>query len=205
MTLADGRGRVGRGRIVLSNGPHVDVEIESQTTVDAPTPAVTVWQALPKGHKLDSIVQQLAELGVGRLGVFSSERSVPRWQPARVTKAIDRLKAIARASGKQSHRSHWLVVEHIGGVDQVAARMTAGGISIALHAEASKALRDALPDSASSVSLVVGPEGGLAPSEIDLLTAVGATTASLGAGILRTEHAGAIAAAIVLFRYGAIG
>jgi 16S rRNA (uracil1498-N3)-methyltransferase len=66
-------------------------------------------------------------------------------------------------------------------------------------------LRDRLPSTAQRVALVVGPEGGLSPSEVEQLEAAGAVPASLGSVILRTENAAPATLAALLWHYGRMG
>ncbi|MGH7855873.1 MAG: RsmE family RNA methyltransferase, partial [Candidatus Binatia bacterium] len=74
------------------------------------------------------------------------------------------------------------------------------------HTAAAKRLRDVLPaDTPSAVGLAVGPEGGFSDGEVEGLAARGARVATLGERILRTETAGYIAAALVLYNYGSLG
>ena len=80
-----------------------------------------------------------------------------------------------------------------------------GASLVVLAPMGSVRLRECLPEDATAVRLVVGPEGGFEPSELDRAIEFGATVAGLGDQILRTETAAVVSVALVLHRYGRLG
>src|SRR5581483_2167787 len=152
------------------------------------TPAITLVQGIAKGDKIDTVVQKAVEVGVRRIVPVVCERTVVRWDERKRSKAVDRWREIARSAAKQC-RSAWLTdvddVRELGDVELPA---------VVLDAGARSRLRDVLPvDTPDAITLVIGPEGGLEPGEIDALGSRGAVTACLGPRILRTETAGPVA------------
>jgi len=192
ITVSNGAGFVVEA-VVRSLDTDVVADVESRCEVTVPRPTITIHQALVKGDRLDDMIERSVELGVRRIVPFVAERTVVRWDASKRQKAHARWNEIARAASKQS-RSPWLAV-----VDPVADAAPQRGF--VLHEEATTSLRDALPaQPPEEIELVVGPEGGFAPDEID-----GARTVSLGRQILRSDFAGPVAATIVAFVYGSLG
>jgi 16S rRNA (uracil1498-N3)-methyltransferase len=228
--VSDGAGTIVEGRVTALTPAAVEVERLNERRVPKPAPAVRVFQALAKGAKVDLVVTKLVELGVDEVVVFTSGRSVPRWDPPKRRQMAGRWTAIAREAAKQSRRA-WLprVEGPVTAAD--AALMVQGleGRGLALLADESSAtpLRDVLstPQAAfaatvpgdnevahrvrreaeDAVAVIVGPEGGLTAGERAAFVSAGAVAFSLGPQILRTETAALAAAALVLHHAGRLG
>ena len=164
---------------------------------------LTLVQGLPKADKMDVIVRMATELGVARVVPILTERSVPRALPERATARLDRWQRVAREAAKQCGRA---VVPEVVAPLPVAAWLAGAppeGLVVCLWESADVALADLLPPPpVACVTLVVGPEGGLAAREVDALRAAGAIVGGLGPRILRTETAGPAALAVLQARYG---
>ena len=155
---------------------------------------MTLAQALPKGDKLEEIVRAGTELGVARFVVFPSERTVVRWEPQKVQDRLRRLGTIAREAAEVSFRTRLPGIEW---AESLAAVLDAEPDAVVLseseEATALLARRDRL-------TLVVGPEGGWSKREFETIGDRGVT---LGPRVLRVDHAGPSAAAILLLEHGA--
>jgi len=201
ITVADGSGAVVRARVTDAGTPLV-AEVLERWTDPAPEPAIEVFHAIPKGRKLDEVVQKLTELGVDRVQPFPAKRSVAGWDARKADAQVARLRAIAREASKQSRRSRIPVI----GPPQTLDQLSLPSCTLVLDEEATVRLRDALPEHApATVGVVIGPEGGLDGSEVASLIARGALAVSLGSAVLRTETAGLAAAAVIGFHYGRLG
>lgn len=205
MTVTDGKGTVARAAASRIEGDRLCVEILEQEQRRRATPEIVVYQGAAKGHKLDTAIQCLAEIGVSEFWVYESSRSVVRWDRAKVAKLNERWAAIARAATKQSRNPYLLRAG--GGLSwtETLRRVAAEPLACVLWEEASLPLRTTLISGAERVAVVVGPEGGLAREEAEALADAGAQLASLGPLILRTEHAPVVAASALMFHYGLIG
>lgn len=161
--------------------------------VESPT-RLTVCQALPKGDKLDEIVRACTEIGAAKFVLFPSDRSVVRWEAAKLQGKLRRLEAIAREACEVSFRTRlpeFEVAENLAGV------LAADPCAVVLsEVEGEPKL---LPNAVGRVSIVVGPEGGWSPKE---LAQIGSRGVSLGPRVLRVDHAAAAAAAILLLSHG---
>ena len=155
---------------------------------------LTLAQALPKGDKLEEIVRAGTELGVARFVVFPSERTVVRWEPQKVQDRLRRLGTIAREAAEVSFRTR---LPRIEWTESLAALLNAEPESVVLS-EAEGGLPP-LARRGERMTLVVGPEGGWSPKEFE---AIGNRGVTLGPRVLRVDHAGPSAAAILLLEHG---
>lgn len=148
--------------------------------VPAPNATLTLAVALAKGAKPELVVQKATELGIDRVVLFVAERSIPRWDPARTEKQLERLQRVAREASMQCRRVRLPTIEGLLDVADVRA----------MHG-ATLADMGASPY-AGQETILVGPEGGWTDDERDGMPAVG-----LGPHVLRAETA-AIAAATLI-------
>ena len=155
--------------------------------------ALTLAQALPKGDKLEEIVRAGTELGVVRFVVFPSERTVVRWEPPKVQDRLRRLGTIAREAAEVSFRTRVPTLEWR---DSLADVLRDDPEAVVLS-EAEGGLPPLAPRD-ERTTLVVGPEGGWSPKEFE---AIGARGVTLGPRVLRVDHAGPAAAAILLLEH----
>lgn len=174
----------GGGRWLLAavrvEGSSLTLEVVGEIVTEPPrTDTFTLAVAMPKGDRLDWLVQKVTELGVDRLVLLHADRSVVRWKPDRVHSQLIRLRRIADEACRQSRRV-WRV-------------------EIDAPVEASTVLADfvvAEPGGrrleSSDRSVAIGPEGGWSPDELD----VAPHRVSLGSNILRTETAAVAATAL---------
>lgn len=194
LSIGNGRGLV-VGGIVTSLDPFA-VEVDDVRREAAPDPELWLVQALAKGDRDELAVQAATELGISGVIPWAAERSVTRWEGAKLEKGRARWEAIVREASKQSIRA-W--------VPEVAALISTRSITgraLVLDPMASVALSAVELQSAGRISIVVGPEGGISPREFDLLEEGGATRVRLGAEILRTSTAGPAAIAVLNARLG---
>lgn len=167
---------------------------------------LTLAQGVPKGDKMDGIVRMATELGVTRMVPLLTARTVVRLEPARWGSRLGRWQRIAKEAAQQSGRA---AVPEIAAPREIATwAPEAGttGLMICLWEEAREGLDTRLPAGpCPRVTVVVGPEGGLAAEEVRGLADAGAIVTSLGPRLLRTETAGAVAVALLQARYGDLG
>lgn len=163
--------------------------------------ALTLCYGLPKGEKLDAVVRQTTELGVGRVVLMSTERSVVRLDAARAEKRRARLARVAAEAARQSGRAD--VPELLGpwSVLDVTTNVTAESRWV-LHPEAGVSLSGA--PAAAEMAVAVGPEGGFGPAELAALDDAGWQRVTLASPVLRTETAAVVACAMALDRMGAL-
>ncbi len=157
--------------------------------------ALTLAQALPKGDKLDEIVRAGTELGVARFLLFPSERTVVRWEPPKVQDRLRRLGTIAREAAEVSFRTGLPRIEWAESLDDVLKREPEAVVLSEAEGVTAKLRRS------KTMTVVVGPEGGWAKREFERIGDRGVT---LGPRVLRVDHAGPSAAAILLLEHGGV-
>ena len=190
IVLLDGLGTEVRCLIEPSGRLRVVGRGESTTE---PHHRLTICQALLKGDGLERVIQQGTELGVAAFRLFVSERCVVRQvSPSR----IDRVRAIARESAKQSERG---VIPEIHSPGPLSSVLDPSAV---LLFERTSDAEPRLGTLEPPTSVIIGPEGGFAPSEVQSARDAGVTVAGLGSRILRSESVAIAAAAVILSRAG---
>ncbi|MBN9159122.1 16S rRNA (uracil(1498)-N(3))-methyltransferase [Microbacterium sp.] len=195
ITLGDGAGVWLDAEVVAAAPSLVEVRVLARREDPLPTPRILLAQALAKGDRDELAVQAACELGVDGIVPWQATRSVSRWEGAKAAKGRERWASIVREAAKQAHRS-W--IPEVVAVESTAdlVRRAGGQRVLILDPSASERLSRVVPDERDIV-LVVGPEGGIAPEEIERLVAAGAERVLLGDTVLRTSTAGPAALAVL--------
>jgi 16S rRNA (uracil1498-N3)-methyltransferase len=185
--------------VLEGDGHEVDCRLASgwlevlarKPSAGEPRHRLTVAQALLKGDHLELVVRHGTEVGIWRFELIVTERCVAREiSPARLA----RLRTVAREAAEQSERG---IVPEV--VEPVPLREVIGpGTVLLLERSAGSRLSELPPPD----QLVIGPEGGFAPGEVEAAQRSGVAVASLGRRILRSESVAVAAAAVVLSRTG---
>jgi len=190
IVLLDGRGAEARCR--LDPGGSLNV-LGRGEAVGEPRHRLTICQALLKRDSLERVVQQGTELGAAEFRLFVSERCVVRQlSPSR----LQRLQAIARESAEQSERG---VVPAVEAPVSLADVLDAEAV---LLFERTQDQEPRLGVLEPPRSVIIGPEGGFSPAEVQAASRAGTRIAGLGPRILRSESVAIAAAAVVLSRTG---
>ena len=200
VSIGNGAGLVATGPVVVAE--HTELVIEVATVVEIPrrAPAVFLAQALAKGDRDELAVQAATELGVDGVIPWAAARSIARWEGTKVAKGRDRWAAVVREATKQSLRAWQPDVLDLVTTKQLS-RLTDGARMLVLEPTAALALADLDLDDRDLI-LVVGPEGGIAPQELEALAAAGADVVRLGSEVLRTSTAGPAALAALAVKLG---
>ncbi len=168
---------------------------------------VVIASGLPKGDKLEYIVQKGTELGASEFIPFIAARSVVKWDSKKVSKKVERLQKIAKEAAEQSHRA---VLPSVLEPMTVAELIQYGenfNYKLVAFEEAAKQgekakLAQVLTEAKAgqSILFVFGPEGGLTNEEVSKLNHAGFIACGLGPRILRTETAPLYALAAVSYQ-----
>ncbi|MCL2454570.1 MAG: 16S rRNA (uracil(1498)-N(3))-methyltransferase [Micrococcales bacterium] len=169
-------------------------------------PALVLVQALAKGDRDERAIEAATEVGVDRVVPWQAQRSIVVWRGQRAAKSRAQWLGTVREAAKQSRRA-WVppVAEPVdlrGLTTLVTTTRAAGGTVLVLDADGPVLLTDAPLPTSGEVVVVVGPEGGIAPAELDVLTDAGAVVVRLGPHVLRTSTAGPVALALLAQRLG---
>lgn len=203
VTLGDGRGAWLEGTVADVSASRVDVTITGRTATDAPQVRLVLVQALAKGDRDELAVQAACELGVDEVVPWQAARSISRWEGAKAVKGRERWATIVREAAKQAHRPWVPEVSEPLTTAQVIAR-GAGARMLVLDPTATARLSEITVDSDAErgIMLIVGPEGGIAPDELEKFEAAGAERVRLGDTVLRTSTAGPAAIAVLSVALG---
>ena len=208
ITLSDGEGREALCRLVAISPERVEAKVLSRAEGRGELPVdVLLYQALPKGDKLELITQKVVELGALAVYPFESSRCITRVRAERVAKQTERLCRVAQEAAGQCGRSRLprvgeplsfrAALEH--------ARAHADLVLFCYEAEGERGLRrvleDAKRDGISRIAVFVGSEGGFSPEEAAAAVEAGAISVSLGSRILRCETAPLFAVSCIAYTY----
>lgn len=165
---------------------------------------VTLFQGLPKGDKMELIIQKAVELGVWRIVPVETRRTVVKLDSKKEEAKVRRWNAVSESAAKQSKR---MIIPEVSGV------MT-WKEALALSKEMDKTIIPfehavGMADTKAylagiepgmSVGIFIGPEGGFEDSEIEMAEACGVKPVTLGRRILRTETAGLAILSVLMFQ-----
>lgn len=168
---------------------------------------ITIYQGIPKGQKMELIIQKSTELGVSRIVPCQLKRCVSNISE-KEDKKISRWQKIAQEASKQSKRIMVPVIENTMGIDEIIEDMKTNQINILFYeSEENLMIKDYIRkinnsgEKIISAGIIIGPEGGLEESECFLLSESGAKTVSLGDRILRTETAAIYGATVLAYEF----
>lgn len=201
--VTDGAGLVVSCLVAAVAGKDVvELEVLSRRTEPAPQPRIVVVQALPKGDRGELAVETMTEVGVDGIVPWAAARSVTQWRPDKRDKALGRWRSTAREAAKQARRAWLPEVTDLATTAEVCALVSQAALAVVLDEAASTPLTSLKAPTSGELLVVVGPEGGVAPEELDRFTEAGAVPALLGPTVLRTSTAGVAAAAVLLAQTG---
>jgi 16S rRNA (uracil1498-N3)-methyltransferase len=205
LTLFDGAGGEVEARVVRVARDATELALGARRELAGPAVPITLLCAVPRGPRIDFLVQKTTELGVARIIPVVTDRSVAR--PDVEGGRRDRWEKIAREAARQSGRADVPVVDAPAAL---AIALAASGLPprrwALYEGEKRQSLRGALQGvEPAATALLVGPEGGFAAAEVDAVEAAGFETVGLGDRILRVETAAVAAVTLVGAAYGMFG
>lgn len=169
----------GREAVILET---IRPETEARTKL-------TLCQALPRAEKLEEVVRMGTEMGVSKFVMFPSDRSVVKWDASKLQEKLRRLASIAREAAEVAFRTHLPELSTCGSLKEALGAMPDALVLSEVEGVQRKMTRSDI------VVLVVGPEGGWSPREVEL---IGDRAITLGPRVLRVDTAAAAACALVL-------
>ena len=204
VTICDTEGKDYKCRLVRADKEEAELEVvEVVPCKGEPSVSVTVLCGLPKGNRVDYIIQKSVEAGAHDIVFFRSARSIAR--PDDPYKKLERWNRISEEAAKQSGRGIIPKVSWAEDFGEV--------LNIAVHTDLPlfmyetgerEALKDVLEANTGilSAAVITGPEGGFEPFETDLARISGAHVCSMGDRILRCETAPVIAVSALMYATG---
>jgi len=201
LVLFTGDGREFAATVEGVRGSRVRAAVGEARTVDRESPLrITLTQCLARGERMDLIVQKATELGAARIIPVLSRRSVVRLDAAQARAKAAHWRAIAVSACEQCGRNRLPVVESPRPLSEHLSAPAAAGCRLLLEPEPGPGAKDHRID--GSVEIVIGPEGGFDPEELEAFRVCGFTTLTLGPRVLRTETAALAALVWLQTRHG---
>ncbi|MBQ9859786.1 MAG: 16S rRNA (uracil(1498)-N(3))-methyltransferase [Clostridia bacterium] len=202
LTLCDGQGTDYACTVAAVERESVSLTVDAAApTLTEPTLAVTLYMGLPKGDKMELIIQKAVELGVTAVVPVATARSIVRLDQKDGAKKQQRWQKIAAEAAGQSGRGIIPTVEQPLSWKQALPRWEQEN-TLLCYEGGGAPIGQLVTPADTALSLVVGPEGGFDPAEVAAVTAVGGRIATLGKRILRCETAPLAALAVLMERSG---
>lgn len=198
--LADGEGLLAHCVVASTAKSELTALVQTVEREERPAVTFTLVQALAKGDRDLQALEAATELGVDRVVPWKAERSIVQWKGERAAKAHRKWVAQAEAATKQSRQATPPVVDELAAKQTVVRLVEKSALTLVLHEDAEVGLSDVTLPDAGDVVLVVGPEGGITPGELDAFAAAGATSVRMGRTVLRSSSAGPAALAALFAR-----
>lgn len=183
---------------IAQTGEEVLLELEEMLPSPEPSVRITLYQGLPKGDKMEYILQKCTEMGVHRFVPVTFSRCVVKWEKKDTDKKLPRWQRIALEAAKQSGRALVPQVEAPISLKEMLSRIPGHEKTlIPWEEERGNGIRKKWQGE-KDVAIIIGPEGGMDEKEVAQMAALGAVPVTLGPRILRTETAGLAAACALL-------
>ena len=197
IAVTNGRGLKLRGTVSEVEKNSISIQVAEVIKEDEPAVRFTLIQALAKGDRDELAIQAATELGVWEVIPWIAARSVSVWEGKKLETGKARWQQIVREAAKQSLRSFIPEVGQALSSKQVAAALSNFDLVLVLEPTASQQLSGVSFPTSGKVAILVGPEGGISPEELEMFS--NAVQVNLGANVLRTSTAGpAVLAALTL-------
>ncbi|PZE22717.1 16S rRNA (uracil(1498)-N(3))-methyltransferase [Paenibacillus xerothermodurans] len=230
--VSDGVSREALVRITELAKDKVSADIVERLAMNH-EPAVEVWiaQSLPKGDKMELVIQKGTEIGAARFVPFISDRTVVQLDAKKEVKRLERWQRIAKEAAEQAHRNRipevdapltwkqllqlssqadaaWICYEKENGLEL--REQIRAALSVHRKDKAGAVVAESLAASDHSkqkatLMLIVGPEGGFSEHEIEEAEEAGCRSVSLGRRILRTETAAMVGLTCIMYESGEMG
>lgn len=179
--------------------------LHSKPNSAEPSIAVTLYQAIPKTGKMEEIVERCTQIGVSGIVPVITSRCVAKASD-RDTKKVGRWQKIAQSAASQSQRGRIPQIRDVMMFESALQEAkTCDTVFVCYEDERQISLKEFLQNlkrSLSSIALFIGPEGGFSDAEVSKFKENSIATVSLGPRILRTELAGVVASANILYELG---
>lgn len=206
VALFDGAGQRVEARVLSLTSKEVDLEpVEPIETVPRTLPLISLLQAIPKGSRMDTVVEKGTELGMDRLVPVMTDRTITRLDEAKGRKRCERWERVAHGAARQCGVCWIPEIASVQSLsDALAARPEGDVLLVGALSGAPQPMAAVVDELATnrppSVSLLIGPEGDLTPAEMDAATAAGAIGVNMGPLVLRTDTAALFGLSVLMSR-----
>lgn len=206
LELIDGTGVRLRGTIQEGTSDSLTLSVTDETEEPQQRPRLVLVQALAKNDRDIQAIEAATEVGVDTVIPWAAQRSIADWPAKKAHKMAAKWANVLTAATLQARRARVPELGELIRGTAVTQLVTPTSRVIVLDETESSGLTEAVNDlgegsttqgDIDEIVVIVGPEGGITPAEVDALVSAGARTAVLGPTILRASTAGPVALAIV--------
>lgn len=176
--------------------------IESKPCENEPDVEITLYQALPKGDKMEYIIQKSVELGVTKIVPVISARCISRPDGKSLAKKQIRWQKIAKEAAQQSRRGIIPTVENAVSFKNACEFSETNDANIIFYECGGESVKSLIKDKPKTIGIFIGSEGGFEKSEVEAILEKGGGTGTLGKRILRAETAPLAALSIIMYETG---
>ena len=191
------------GKIVSVNNREIEVEIfNSKKNIKDPVICINLYQAVPKGSKIDLIIQKTTELGVKSITPIRTERSI-----VQDSRKSSRWSKISVEACKQCGRSEPPLINNFIEFRNITENISKNDLTLLFYENRGKKLKSFLENELkeyNTINIIIGPEGGFTAGEIDFAENNGISVVGLGPRILKVETASIAAVTAIQYHFGDI-
>ncbi len=193
--VCDGIGHRASGLVQALGRDWVDLAIDSRVSDPEPELHFIAVQAIAKGDRADLAIELLTEVGVDRIIPWKSQHSIAQWDDT--GKSLAKWLRVAREATKQSRRSWVPIVSDAVTTGELINDLAEYDLVVVLHESAERSLSDVVLPRSGTVAVVIGPEGGISASELELFSSSGVVAVRMGDTVMRTSTAGGVALGVL--------
>ena len=197
--ISDGEGNWVSGPISEVGKKNLKIDVTASGIEASKKPELVLVQALTKSDRNKEMLELVTVAGVDRIIPWQAERSISKWQ----SNSYDKWTSSIKEAGKQSRRVNLPKLEKLMSAREITEQILASDCILVFHESAHEKFSDLdISQSASSIYLVIGPEGGITDTELEIFKSKGGNLVRLGEPVLRSAHAGFAALASIQTKLG---
>jgi 16S rRNA (uracil1498-N3)-methyltransferase len=199
--VSDGKGKDYAATVISIEKNQATMALKAIETKAPGKIMLTVACAIPKGSRMDDVIDQLTQLGVERIIPMMTERVIVKLDESKKASRLERWLKIAESASAQSQRSDIPAIEPITPFEKVVSNSGRYRIKLIPNLEGDrKPIKEIISgEHASSILVLIGPEGDFSPEEVELAKSKGFIPVSLGSTVLRVATAAVAVASYIRF------
>jgi 16S rRNA (uracil1498-N3)-methyltransferase len=197
--ISDGEGNWVSGPISEVGKKNLKINVTASGIEASKKPELVLVQALTKSDRNKEMLELVTVAGVDRIIPWQAERSISKWQ----SNSYDKWTSSIKEAGKQSRRVNLPKLEKLMSAREITQQISASDCILVFHESANEKFSALdISQNASSVYLIIGPEGGITDTELEIFKSKGGNLVRLGEPVLRSAHAGFAALASIQTKLG---
>jgi len=197
--ISDGEGNWVSGPISEVGRKNLKIDVTASGIEASKKPELVLVQALTKSDRNKEMLELVTVAGVDRIIPWQAERSISKWQ----SNSYDKWTSSIKEAGKQSRRVNLPKLEKLMSAREITQQISASDCILVFHESANEKFSALdISQNASSVYLIIGPEGGITDTELEIFKSKGGNLVRLGEPVLRSAHAGFAALASIQTKLG---